>query len=85
MSIFEQTTKYKTHVQPHIKDFVVERIQKGESPMKIKANVQKQFGVVVSLMFVGRIRKRYIELTGEHLKSYNEFHGIIKKTRKDAR
>ena len=85
MSIFEQTTKYKTHVQAHIKDFVVERIQKGESPMKIKANVKRQFGVVVSLMFVARTRKQYMKLTGEYLKSYNEYHEIIKKKRKDAR
>jgi len=85
MSIFEQTTKYKAHVQPHIKDFVVERIKKGESPIKIKANVKRQFDLDVSLMFLDRTRRRYIEITGEHLKSYNEFHGIIKKKRKDAK
>lgn len=84
MSIFIPTSNYKAYVQLHIKDFVVERIQKGESPMKIQANVKRQFGLDVSLMFVARTRKRYIEITGEHLKSYNEFHGIIKKKRKDA-
>lgn len=75
MSIFKQIED-KINVQTHIKDFVIERMEKGESPKKIKDNIKRLYDVDVSLMFITRTRKQYMRITGEYLKTYKEFHKI---------
>ena len=75
MSVFELDDTYENKIPVHIKDFVIERIKKGETPNKIVENVKKVFNKKITSMAVARIRKHYIQLTGEHLKSYREFRG----------
>ena len=82
MSIFESDNKYANKISTNIKDFVIERMQKGEAPNKIVQNVKTIFNKKISLMFILRLRKKYIELTGEHLKSYKEFHNHPKPKRR---
>ena len=72
MSVFKKDNRNKSYVETHIKDFTIERMKKGESPSKIKANIKKMFDVDVSLMFVWRVRKQYMKITGEYLKNYRE-------------
>lgn len=74
MSVFESDKEYKNKIPTNIKDFVIERIKKGEGSSKIVKNVRRVFKQDVSLMFIFRIRKQYIKLTGKHLQSYKEFH-----------
>lgn len=85
MSIFPDG-RTELNLKSYVKDFIIERIKKGESPSKIKANVKKQFESSVSLMAITRVRKEYINLTGEYLKSYQEFHGLAPygKTNKET-
>ena len=75
MSIFESDNKHDNKISTNIKDFVIERMQKGEAPNKIVENIKKVFNKKVTSMAIFRIRKHYIKLTGEHLKSYREFRG----------
>ena len=70
MSIFKKSN----HIEPHIKDFAIERMKKGESPSKIQSNIKKMFDFEVSLMFVHRVRKQYMKITGDYLKTYREFY-----------
>jgi len=75
MSVFKKDyRKNKAYIEPHIKDFAVERMQKGETPTRIKNNIKKMFDVDVSLMFVWRVRKQYMKITGEYLKNYRELY-----------
>ena len=81
MSVFPKS-RINT-ITAYIKDFIVERIQKGELPKKIKAKVKMRFGIDISLMAVARVRKQYIKLTGKHLKAYHEFHGSRQYKKKE--
>lgn len=73
MSVFKKDhRKNKFYIEPHIKDFAIERMQKGESPTRIKNNIKRLYNVDVSLMFVSRVRKQYMRITGEYLKTYRE-------------
>jgi len=75
MSVFRKSSVIGG-IEPHIKDFIVECIRKGEPPRKIKADIASQYGKTISKMAIFRTRKTYMELTGEYLKSFYEFHGF---------
>ena len=72
MSVFKKDNRSKLYIDPHIKDFVIERIRKGETPTRIKNNIKRMYNIDVSLMFIWRVRKQYMKITGEYLKSYRE-------------
>jgi hypothetical protein len=72
MSVFKESRK--NGIPAYVKDFIVERIQEGELPNKIKAKVKMKYDLNISLMAVGRVRKQYIRITKKHLKAYHEFH-----------
>ena len=75
MSVFKKDhRKNKFYVDSHIKEFAIERIRKGETPTRIKSNIKRLYNIDVSLMFVWRIRRKYIKITGEYLKNYREIH-----------
>lgn len=75
MSIFLKI-KSTRGIEPHIKDFVIEETKKGKAPIPIQKEVKTRFGKYISKKSVYSIRKEYIKQTGEHLKSYHEFHKL---------
>jgi len=75
MSVFKKSRAI-VGIEAHIKDFIIERIQKGEAPKKIRANVTRMYRKNISDMAITRIRLDYVKLTGKYLKSYKEFHNL---------
>jgi len=73
MSVFPEKNN---RIEPRIKDFVIEETKKGKAPIPIQKEVKKRFKKYISKKSVYSIRKEYIKLTGEHLKSYHEFHKL---------
>ncbi len=74
MSVFKKDNRSKVYIDPHIKDFAIEHMRKGESPTRIKNNIKRLYNIDVSLMFVWRVRKQYMKITGEYLKNYREIY-----------
>jgi hypothetical protein len=74
MSVFKKDNRSKTYIDTHIKDFAIERMRKGEGPNRIKNNIKRVYNIDVSLMFIWRVRKQYMKITGEYLKSYRELY-----------
>ena len=74
MSVFKKDNRNKAYIDPHIKDFAIERMRKGETPTRIKNNIKRVYNIDVSLMFVWRVRKQYMKITGEYLKNYREIY-----------
>ena len=74
MSVFKKDNRSKAYIDPHIKDFAIERMRKGETPTRIKNNIKRMYNIDVSLMFVWRVRKQYMKITGEYLKNYRELY-----------
>jgi len=77
MSVFSKI-KSTRGIKPHIKDFVIEEIKKGKAPIPIQKDVKIKFGKYISKNSVNWIRHEYIKITGEHVKSYHEFHKLRK-------
>ena len=75
MSVFKERKGEKS-LPPQVKDFMIERIKKGYSRIKIMRDVEKLFNRKISSSTVVRVRKQYIKITGEYLKSYIEFHNL---------
>ena len=51
----------------NVKDFIIERLKKGDSYKQVVNNTKKIFGITILLMSVCRARKHYIEQTGEYI------------------
>ena len=69
-----EDNRSKAYIDPHIKDFTIERMRKGKTPTRIKNNIKRVYNIDVSLMFVWRVRKQYMKITGEYLKNYREIY-----------
>jgi predicted small secreted protein len=74
VSVFKKDNRGERYIEPHIKDFAIERIRKGETPTRIKSNIKRLYDIDVSLTFVWRVRKQYMKITGEYLKNYREIY-----------
>ena len=78
-----KSTKLEWSKPTKIKEWAIKQLKGGSSPNKISHDIKKLFGVYVSMMNIYRWKKKYIEVTGEHIPAWQKINKTVAQKNKN--
>ena len=68
-----------------MKEWAIKKVKAGVSPNKIASEIKRLFKEDVTMMTIYRWKRRYIEVTGEHIPSWKELNPSMEQRNKNSK